>query len=1663
MTTTQFLHPLETTLTIRDTYLRYLKTAFPIQDDRIRAAFWNALDEPGLLLKGPLLEATPEFMKGCSIHELVDQGVLEPAFERLCGEDLPYDRPLYLHQEKTIRKLCQEGRNLIVTTGTGSGKTEAFLIPILNHLLKEERNGTLSSPGVRALLLYPMNALANDQMKRLRKILANDEAIKFGRYIGDTERSYDKAAEKFYRQFRGERLSKNELICRDQMRSNPPHLLLTNYSMLEYLLLRPDDHAFFDGPTASHWKFIILDEAHIYNGAIGIEIAMLLRRLKDRIVKSEPGRLQMVATSATLGGGVKDFPAVVEFASSLFGETFEWNEQDTSRQDVVKSERAARPASLSTWQEIDPSIYQRMRDLIYRSGSKVELEKLAELAKAGKIPENVIEAALQSSRDIEDAQLSLQRFLHQLLKDCQRLVHLQQILKTGTSLLESVCGNIFPDFDDRVDALVALVDLAVRARFTPGSAPLLPARYHVFARALEGAYICLNGKNHAAGQPFVFLNRREVCPHCHHLVWEFRSCYHCGSGHITGVVYEDEPILRFKCSPPPGTDPWDTTAEKAGFALINRLVLTDEDELIVEGSSLDDEHGISSDPWTLCLACGAIAQGSQMDPGCDCNDDSVVVTLNRIELEDENMISSRVSINKCSACGGRNKDGIVRPFLTGQDAPVSVLATSLYQNLPDSTDETMQWMPGKGRKLLVFSDSRQDAAFFAPYLENTYASILRRRIIMQTLLEDEDAREGRLRLKEIVRRLLERAEAAGFFTENIGFDERKDTLFKWLMMEFTALDRRMSLEGLGLLQYRLVKPQNWRPPEPLLRNPWNFTPKEAWEVLSLLIDTLRLQGCLRFPTNVDPRDEAFAPRNQILYISDKVPDPKLHVLSWMPRRGRNRRTDFLIRLLEKRSPALSLKQCEQHANELLEGVWRILTKDPAWKSYFVSETVQGYGIAYQVNHEMWEIAPIQAGQKVYRCSHCKSISTLNINDLCTSYQCDGILEPVTRETFTGEDNHYRRLYEQLENIPLSAEEHTAQWSADAALEKQQQFINGEINILSCSTTFELGVDVGELQVVLMRNMPPTTANYVQRAGRAGRRTDTAAFVLTYAQRRSHDLAYYAQPEKMVAGLVRPPVISLENDKIIRRHIHSVLFASFFRWALANYNADYRTAGGFFKKSNSGISAGDLIRQYIQSRPAEIKDSLQRLLPGDMAAFFGVNEWRWIDQLTSMGKPIGPNEAIPVLDKAEDELLGNLEHIQKAIEEALNSDSKYKYVQANRLQQMGETIENRDLFSFLGANGILPKYGFPTDTVELRTSHIHIPQANQIELQRDLRLALGEYAPGSEIIAAKRIWKSSGVYKPPSKDWTIYNYTICPYCKRVYASLTEMQGKCPACAKDMHSYRGRSSSGRFIKPEFGFVAGREETKVSGEKRPERIYASKVYFAEFRIPGQENQVIEPMETVQELSRNGFRLQRRYSRFGWLIIINEGTNGRGFRICRYCGKAEPAPKFGEMKKSGKPPAHDNPFTGRACKGGFDTYSLGHQFMTDVLELRFDGSAAITANPFTWRSVLYALLEGASAALGIRREDIDGTLSYGEGSSIPSIILYDDVPGGAGHVKRIINNLLETFQTALERVSRECCGEETSCTECLRNYRNQIFHEELKRGLAKQFLEQVLDGIRI
>ena len=575
--------PLSASVQITEGYRRYLRSLLPLRDPALAAALDEAIDTSPILTKGPLLEITPAYAPGATIRQLVEEGVLDPAFLAFTGPELPADRPLYRHQEQAVRK-AGAGRNLVVATGTGSGKTESFLLPILAHLARERAAGTLG-PGVRALLLYPMNALANDQMKRLRRLLAHVPDVTFGRYTGDTPESRGKAEEHFQRLNPGEPRLGNELLGREEMRRTPPHLLLTNYAMLEYLLLRPQDMDLFDGAHAGHWRFVVVDEAHVYDGAKGAELAMLLRRLRDRV--GTAGSLQAIATSATVGAD-RSPRAVTDFATALFGVPFTWDEDDPGRQDLVTATPLTHRVG-TVWGPLPPETYA---ELLACPDPAAELVRVAR------------RHGWSGDGDAADA-----------LRSEMRLANLRALLATGPQPLEEVATKLFSEAGGSADpdgpavALTSLVRLAGRIRNSDRT-PVLSTRYHLFTRATEGAFSCL-GEN----GPHLGLSRREKCDRCSRVVFELGGCRRCGAVYLHGALDHSLGVRRHV--------PWRAGRDSAHAWLLldddpdgdtggpgeTRLYLDEDDSLLEEEVRATGDQRV-----LLCVGCGALHER----PGTGC-------------------------------------------------------------------------------------------------------------------------------------------------------------------------------------------------------------------------------------------------------------------------------------------------------------------------------------------------------------------------------------------------------------------------------------------------------------------------------------------------------------------------------------------------------------------------------------------------------------------------------------------------------------------------------------------------------------------------------------------------------------------------------------------------------------------------------------------------------------------------------------------------------------------------------------------------------------------------------------------------------------------------------------------------------------------------------------
>jgi ATP-dependent helicase YprA (DUF1998 family) len=1644
------IHPLETTEKIRSTYINYLKTIKPFQDEELRKEFAQAIEAQDMLVKGPLLQIALPYKKDLSIHKLVDEGVLFPRFEQLCSAALQYDRPLYAHQVKAIRKAVS-GRNLVVSTGTGSGKTETFLIPILDYLLREQDAGTLSQPGVRALLLYPMNALANDQMKRLRRILEKYQAITFGRYINVQETPETKAqAEASFKSMYGdsEPYIDNELKSREEMHAAPPHLLATNYAMLEYLLLRPNATNLFDGETGKHWHFIVLDEAHVYDGANATEIAMLLRRLQDRVAGDKHGKIKGIATSATLGAGVKDYGEVATFATNLFNKSFVWNDANQEEQDIVGAEFLPIDALGETWGQLNPETYQLLNDRVGSNSESAsilkELEKI--LSDAGVPTEVVADAMLASQRQRE---FGVPIFLYHVLRGDNNIRKLTSSLREQPSLLHVAAEQVFSGNPQAEQGLIDLVALAVMAKTGEEEMPLLPARYHTFARALEGAFVCLNEKDHPKDKPRMFLQRKKFCEYCGSRVFELANCTRCGTAYIVGTATPgsklDEQPEGFEIKLNNQyllQDSQIYISENARdtnyFIFSNELSSANEDENVTTEDVTEDEAYENSTEVRLCTKCGQV-QNPLQAPQCNCGSE-YMQKMHKIDLK------GKKTLKRCVSCSTRNSSGAVYRFLTGQDAPVSVIAGSLYDELPPSKNQNERDYPGEGRKMLNFTDSRQNAAFFAPYMERAHMRNLRRGLILQTVKEQLQGPIKDLRLQDLLAPLERKGNQIGLFRSKDSPTEKQKRMAIWLMQDFTPLDRRISLEGLGLLSFEPAIPDTGL--EFLKDSVLSLDRKQTYNLLRLLLNSLRYQGAVTYlmPDQSIYKENEFLPRNRLLYFRFQEADPKAGVFSWMPSENHeNTRSEYLKRLLI--SKGISEFEAKKVSRDLLKDIWDFI-RTSEWNQVLSSTNHNNnrIGVVYSLSHEMWRVKlPTENFDEWMICSHCENIYPAGVGETCLTYFCPGPLEPLAKHKDELESNLFRINYSKKQLIPLEAEEHTAQWTAKKAAEVQSRFIKGEINLLSCSTTFELGVDVGDLQAVMMRNMPPTTANYIQRAGRAGRRTDSAAYIMTYAQRRSHDLTNYTDPVGMVSGKLKPPHTPLTNEKILRRHLHSVVFARFLKWIKSEFQIEFKNVGDFFCP-DKGPNGRDYLRQYLGTKPDALKNEMVNVIPEGMRDILGLEDWSWVQQLTN-------EQNDGVLDLAHDDINDDVAYLKEEISNLWNEANTTHNPRLIHVAEGKDRIINQitsaELLGFLGSRNVLPKYGFPVDVVEMQTNHLDPKSgSNDVDLSRDLRMAIAEFAPGSQVVAGKKIWTGGGLKTHRTKSWEQVDYVICRNCQRMYQGFeNEIPAIC-SCGEPLTQPR------KFIIPVTGFIAA-TEVSSPGEEPPQHTYASSVYFGDY-----EQKKSEKYDASTEFVLDnslGLPALVRYSRFGYMILVNKGYNN-GFDICKDCGYG----RVVNFLVGGNQHSHKNPITGRDCRGEMlRRVDLGHRYLTDVLEIKLSLPPALKA-PNPMRSLMYALLEGASESQGIRRSDIDGTLYYRSGGEAPSIILFDSVPGGAGHVENIKDHLRDAVFAGYKKVKECQCGEDTSCYNCLRNYSNQRFHDDLQRGYAIQAMKLLLnDGL--
>jgi hypothetical protein len=1597
-------NPIQASLEIERSYREYLLTAFEFSDETTQHEFRSAL-EKDFLSAGPYLQLTPPYKRSKTLRQLVDEGLLHPGLLSLDDavdglRALPAERPLYEHQVTAIRKSA-DSRNLLVATGTGSGKTEAFLLPIVDHLLKERDAGTLAEPGVRAMLLYPMNALANDQVKRLREMLARFPELTFGRYTGDTPTSRQDAVTEHLTRY-GQAPLPNELISREDIQESPPHLLITNFAMLEYLLLRPADTTLFDGPTGRHWRFIVLDEVHTYQGAKGGEISMLLRRLRDRVHESRRGAIQYIGTSATIGDLESGRQRVQRFGRGLFDEKFEL-ENDGNRFDVVLPTREPAPPVAASWRS-----------------TSLQIQSLAKaLRVANKTPPDSgpLHRELRSIAEANDLQIdekhSVNETLGAFVSRDENFIRLRDLLSSGAQDPSRVSEVLFGD-REQTQLVKEFVDICSAARIPGEDYSALSARYHFMLRALEGVFRCFSPQ-HPPTETRLLLERHEDCPHCKRQglasrTFELGPCSVCGVEYIIGSL---EPVT----DEVQRVEPAERFGEELLYLSFRRSDPTDSDEdedLIAE----DDDGNV--DERTLCLQCGALAESELL-----CG--HPVEASRRVRVSKPKEVG--VPLRRCAECASRTTGRMVSKVETGQDAPGAVIAASLYQQIPPSADPVRAERPGEGRKLLTFSDSRQDAAFFAPYFERLYTGSVQRNLIYRAV----HAAKLPIIFEELVEPVKKLAEQHRIIDAAANRDTKRRLVNEWLLREFIATDTRQNLSGVGLLRIQASLPQGISPPNSFAEI--GLLPAQAITLMQVLLNTLRERAASTVPENVDIQDEVFYPNNRVTGVREFS---ERGILGWAPHEKRsNRRLHILERTLRN-------NELDIDARELLSRLWTndLLNRDSAW-SRFLTDSRDPRGRALKrLDHRLFEFGLLDDRDGVPVCGSCRQVVALDIGGFCLRHGCGGSVERLQASQIR--KSSYRNTYINTEPHALEVHEHTGQLEGRYAAQLQEDFVNGKVNVLSCSTTFELGVDLGEIQAVMMRNVPPSPANYVQRAGRAGRRLNSAALALTFAQRRSHDLYYFAEPQNMVNGEVRAPQISIDNPRIARRHIHAVALSAFARTVVASGRSWPREIGDFFI-SESGPSLADEFRNWLYEHPKELGDALKRIVPeSELANELQLSDWGWVNALYEPGV----TEDSGWMERATAEVVNEVTELLNQIkairteQDGLPPGSK-DWMRRDRLttrlgEQLG-TIRSKQLLDYLATRVVIPKYGFPVDVVAMDVWRPGEKDSEKVELTRDLKLGIVDFAPSAQTVAAKRLWRSIGLKRPPNKRWESLHWRVCDECKTFRRTTgPDDESPCSVCGS---AQRATMLNRPAIKPTFGFI-GELSREKPGDSRPDRIGGAISYFSEF------DGVVPEFEEVIV----GSALAKvRVSRQGRITVLNKGLRGRGFEICEECGYAQPAPTRTSRRRESE--EHPRPGSNRTCTASTSSRFLAHEYLTDTVEIVYPN---IFTEEAAWSCL--AALVNSSEVLGIDSREISGTVrAHGEGGKRKALIVFDSVPGGAGY-SRLIKESLEELTAHTAKLVKNCkCGSETACYACLKSHENQHAHENLQRALAIEVFESM------
>lgn len=1584
-------------------YRRYIETSFPILDEHLRRQIDEKVSNENLLWKGPYVSLNRPFTRGTTISQLVREQVLTARTERVFP-----GWELYDHQERTTRRLAQ-GEHTIVASSTGSGKTEAFLIPIIDYCFRHKQ-----TPGTKAVLMYPMNALANDQLKRLRRLL-NGTGITFAKYTGDTQ-AQARAVD------RPDDAPSEELMSRQDIQDHPPDILLTNYAMLELLLVRREDQEIFRDKQV---RYLVLDEVHTYGGARGIEVACLIRRFKEHVNRSDGG-LVCVGTSATVKGD--DVAEVATFATKLFADSF--------TPDAIILERFDAPVPLQNPYWPPTPVLAEQALSLFNPDDETAMANLAEqlcnrpLPPASTLSERLgLLLAENALLRLLEMYLVIPRALDELVAYVQQQPERRNVDQHMLAL--------------EITAYLLLGSLAIGPH-----GPRLRPKVHMFFRGLEGFTRCLICNR-------IWEAGMDDCPYCHGYSLPVEVCRSCGQDFwraITPITISpaDIPGTR-EYKPQRSGQPSiyelgpDTSSESIpGRTLhltiaIHSVAQFNEDD---EGEESDSEEPLLSSTETDSSRSSSRRKASPATPNmekrgttlkdiyvcgkCGTATFELPTGYHCTQVNCDGLVSKLLyhsgRLAQCPACQGRyGTREIVTSFGTSVAASIAVLTSSIMKRLDEQE-----------RRLLIFSDNRQDTAFQAGYLSDKHGQFTKRQLIYQVV--DDEARQGHpaIGLADLPRLLYNHGVRLGLFEQAKREREREDLIHKetWpILAEFArGGNRRLSLEGLGLLRvhyHGLRDALSGNTEAASFANQWSLTSDELYALAATILDEMRTRRALNHKLLISP----------INFREEEVEgfERDLRPIGYGERTVRGGHAYKILPISNKSGSPSQLQVYLRKVLRLsnngdavrpIHNIVQVLVDEGYLQKTLIGKPGDTENV-WMVDHERIELEPVQPGEG-YECNACRRVYAHNVRNICPAMHCAGTLQPLRPK----QDNYYVHSYLERQLIRLATHEHSGQLDGKTREQYEEAFRKGSVNVLVCTPTMELGVDIGDLPTVMMRNIPPGPANYAQRSGRAGR-AERIALIAAFAQNRGHDSYYYDKPAEMIRGVVRAPVFGFDNQRIIQRHVHALI--------LEKLRAQFPNILGKIVDDEDRLIGIEPLVAELKQRHNVIQSAVSDAFARDLRS--GGLPW-----LTNsfVGRVI---DAFPTaLERAFRPWLIERRSIIDALDEIPTrrpslEQKKRREMLEILLYKLEEDHLRAYTLSYLARQGFLPAYVFVGDQVRM------IPLGEVRDpLQRSQDTGITEFAPGNLVYCDSNVYSIIGLdfqrSDTPERDT---QYRLCPRCGWVTLIPTALH--CEECQHELQPYsyiEARSFLG---------------SHTRGISAAEEARASEGYDV------QEYLLNEGSMGERRIGPAGFDLA--YHRNTTIFVANTGFNHgnekapQGFRICTTCG----------LWHDSHQPDWDARHRKR-CSGTVRAFHLAYKLETDVLEIVVPG-ATTTPGILTTASesrildptlvtLRNALVLGANLALQTEEGEITGfeRSVLHDGYVQQQIALYDDVPGGAGYVERLSHLLPEAAAAALERLQSCTCVD--SCYRCLRSYYNQWEHKLLDKRLIMEILQQLAEGIQ-